>query len=228
MPDLPSLLPCIEIELHCSAKQPASASVIWLHGLGADGHDFAPIVPELKLPAELAVRFVFPHAPQIPVTINGGFVMPAWYDILEMNIDRKIDETQILESAQKITDLIDREIELGVASERIVLAGFSQGGAVAYQAALTYPKPLAGVLAMSTYFATSATIKQHDANSTLPIQIQHGSQDGVVPEALGERALGSLVKMGYSPTYKSYAMEHQVCFEQIKDISSWLQSLLNR
>lgn len=219
-------LPCIESELHCSADRPANAAVIWLHGLGASGDDFAPIVPELQLPTELPIRFVFPHAPQIPVTINGGFVMPAWYDILEMNIDRKIDEQQILASAASISALIDREIERGIDSQRIVLAGFSQGGAVAYQTALTYPKPLAGLLAMSTYFATSATIEPSDANRTLAIEIQHGSQDGVVPEALGERALGSLVKMGHSPTYKSYPMEHQVCFEQIKDIANWLQGVL--
>ncbi|CAG0907965.1 unnamed protein product [Cyprideis torosa] len=139
-------LPAIEYE---TAPAP-TASVIWLHGLGADGNDFRPIVPELKLPAEPGIRFIFPHAPSIPVTVNNGYVMPAWYDILEMDIDRKVDAEQLNASADKITALIDREIERGIASERIVIAGFSQGGAVAYQTALSYPKPLAGRKAVKT------------------------------------------------------------------------------
>ena len=141
------LLRCVEIE----PSAQATASVIWLHGLGASGHDFEPIVPELQLPADLAVRFIFPHAPQIPVTVNGGMVMPAWYDILAMDIDRKVDEAGVLASADAVDALIKQEIARGIPSERIIIAGFSQGGAVAYQAALRHPQPLAGLLTLSTY-----------------------------------------------------------------------------
>ena len=144
-------LPCIEVE----PQRPADAAVIWLHGLGADGHDFEPIVSELRLPDSAAIRFIFPHASSISVTINNGMVMPAWYDILDMSIEKKVDEEQLLISSEKITALIDREIERGIDSSRIVIAGFSQGGSVGYQTALAYPEPLAGLLAMSTSFATS-------------------------------------------------------------------------
>jgi phospholipase/carboxylesterase len=218
-----SLLPCIEVE----PQAPAIASVIWLHGLGASGHDFEPIVPHLQLPEDLPVRFIFPHAPQIPVTINGGMVMPAWYDILSMDIDRKIDEDQILTSAAKTIELVEREIERGIASDRIILAGFSQGGAVAYQAALSYGKPLAGLMTLSTYFATSESIELHEANKEIPIHIFHGTQDPVVPEELGIRARRALTDMGYQPEYTGYPMQHEVCFEQIQDISRWLQACLN-
>ena len=215
-------LPALEYE-----TSPApTASVIWLHGLGADGNDFRPIVSELELPETLGIRFIFPHAPSIPVTINNGYVMPAWYDILEMNIDRKVDVKQLEASADAITQLIDREIERGIASERIVIAGFSQGGAVAYQAALSYPKPLAGLLAMSTYFATAETIERHDANNQLPIRIFHGTADGVVPEALGQKAGKILTEMGYAPKYMTYPMEHSVNLQEINDISAYLQEWL--
>jgi len=220
-----SLLPCVERELNSDLRQP-DAAVIWLHGLGANGHDFEPIVPELGLPDTLAVRFIFPHAPEIPVTINGGYVMPAWYDILEMDIDRKIDQTQILASAQKIRALIEREQARGIACERIVLAGFSQGGAVAYETALSHNQRLAGLLAMSTYFATASSVQWHDANRDLPILVMHGEQDPVVPVQLGERALGALTRQGYRPQWKSYAMEHQVCYPQITDIGRWLTEVL--
>ncbi|TQV72704.1 carboxylesterase [Exilibacterium tricleocarpae] len=217
-------LPCVEIE----PATPATAAVIWLHGLGANGHDFEPIVPELKLPATLPVRFVFPHAPSIPVTINGGAVMPAWYDILEMTIDRKIDEAQILRSAAAVTALIEREIERGIPSNRIVVAGFSQGGAVAYQAALSCSRPLAGLMALSTYFATHQSINPSEANHRLPIHIYHGVYDPVVPETLGRRAHDLLLGMGYTTDYKNYPMEHAVCPAQITDMSQWLQKQLGK
>jgi phospholipase/carboxylesterase len=214
------LLRCIEIE----PATEATASVIWLHGLGASGHDFEPIVPELQLPADLAVRFVFPHAPQIPVTVNGGMVMPAWYDILAMDIDRTVDEAGVLASAGAVEALIEREISRGISSKRIIIAGFSQGGAVAYQAALRYPKPLAGLLTLSTYMAMP--VIPSDTNATLPVMICHGSMDPVVPEQLGQRAATILTEMGYSPQYKSYPMEHMVCLEQIRDIGQWLNERL--
>jgi len=204
----------------------ATASVIWLHGLGADGHDFEPIVAELNLPKNLAIRFVFPHSPSIPVTINGGMIMPAWYDILDMSIDRKVDLQQLDISAGAVQALIDREIERGIDASRIIIAGFSQGGAVAYQATLTYSQPLAGLLVMSTYFATKDTIQIHDSNKKISINIMHGSLDPVVSSVLGEQALKALVNIGFEPRYKQYVMQHNVCAEQISDISDWLQERL--
>jgi len=215
-------LSSVEIE----PSTPATASIIWLHGLGANGHDFEPIIPELRLPPTLAVRFIFPNSPSIPVTINGGMVMPAWYDILDMSIERKVDLVHLHESASAIQALIDREIERGVCAERIILAGFSQGGAVAYQAALTYPQPLAGLLVMSTYFASKDTIQLHDSNKQINIHIMHGSEDPVVAPLLGEQALNSLKEIGFHPSYSQYPMPHAVCAEQINDISDWLQARL--
>jgi len=215
--------------LSCVVVEPdieATASVIWLHGLGSDGHDFEPIVPELHLPKNLPVRFIFPHSPSIPVTINGGAVMPAWYDILDMSIERKVDVAHLNASAAAVQALIGREIERGVDSTRIILAGFSQGGAVAYQAALTYDKPLGGLLTMSTYFATKASIALNENNKQLNINIMHGSQDPVVAPKLGEDALNTLTSMGFNPSYKQYPMAHSVCAEQILDISVWLCSRL--
>lgn len=218
------LLPCVEREIHTDASTPASASVIWLHGLGANGHDFAPVVPELGLPQSLALRFVFPHAPQIPVTMNGGMIMPAWYDILEMSLQRRVDLEQLLTSADRVRALVQRERERGIPAQRIVLAGFSQGGAVAYQTALTHPEPLAGLLAMSTYLANDPEPDQ--ANAGLPISIQHGEFDPVVPETLGQQACQALQALGYAPDYRRYPMEHQVCLQQLQDIGNWLQKVL--
>lgn len=219
-----SLLPAIEIE---TGEKP-DAAVIWLHGLGADGNDFAPIIPELRLPDDLSVRFIFPHAPSIPVTINGGFVMPAWYDILDMEIDRKVDVTQLNMSAQAVNQFIARELERGIESSRIIVAGFSQGGAVAYQAALSHNEHLGGLLVMSTYFATAKTIELNGANKNIPIEVHHGLYDQVVPERLGDKAVRDLNKLGYAPVYKTYPMEHSVCAEQISDISAWLQTRLGQ
>ncbi|WP_306548036.1 alpha/beta hydrolase [Desulfobulbus sp.] len=217
-----SLLPAIEQE----TRSNPDAAVIWLHGLGADGHDFAPIVPELNLPETLAIRFIFPHAPAIPVTVNNGYVMPAWFDILEMDIDRKVDAAQLLVSAAAINRLIDRELERGIDSRRIILAGFSQGGAVAYQASLCHPQPLGGLIAMSTYFATSDSAVLSEANRDLPIEIQHGVYDPVVPQALGVRAAEFLKDRGYSVAFRTYPMDHSVCPQQIGDIAAALQRFL--
>lgn len=216
------MLSCIDIE----PKAPATATVILLHGLGANGNDFVPMVAELRLPAGLPVRFIFPNAPSIPVTINGGYVMPAWYDITEINIDRKIDATQLIASAEQVRLLIDREIDRGIPSDRIVIAGFSQGGAVAYQAALTYLQPLAGLLCMSTYFATRQTLTPNSANRKLPIFICHGTADPMVPERMGRGALEDLTARGYPVEYKAYPMGHEVCAAQVADISRWLQRVL--
>ncbi|NRB39040.1 MAG: dienelactone hydrolase family protein [Pseudomonadales bacterium] len=219
-------LPCEIIETQTGPEAKIDAAVIWLHGLGATGHDFVPIVPELKLPAQMGVRFVFPHAPSIPVTINGGMSMPAWYDILAMDIERKIDDQQIMASSDAIKALIEREISHGIKSERIVLAGFSQGGAVVYQTALSYNKPLAGLMAMSTYFATFKTLVPSAANKNLPIHVFHGTQDQMVPEAMGKKAMEVLELLGHKPSYKNYPMGHEVHPQEIKDISSWLQQVL--
>ncbi|AJR05959.1 carboxylesterase [Photobacterium gaetbulicola] len=203
-----------------------NASVIWLHGLGANGHDFEAIVPELNLPKEAAIRFIFPHSPSIPVTINGGMVMPAWYDILEMGAGRKLNTEQLLDSASSVARLVDHEVASGIRSERIILAGFSQGGAVAYQVALTYPQPLAGLLALSTYFPTAEEIQLSSANKQLDIEVMHGSYDPVVLTSMGKQAVAALTAYGFAPHWREYPMEHQVCYPQIKDISNWLQEKL--
>ena len=206
-------LPAVEIE----PTSPATAAVIWLHGLGADGHDFVPIIPELGLPPDHGIRFIFPHAPDMPVTVNGGYVMPAWYDILEIDLDRKVDVAQLQASAREVGKLIKREIARGIPSERIVIAGFSQGGAVAYQAALSYPKPLAGLLALSTYFATTDTVALNAANAQLPIHIFHGKQDTIVPDLLALKAYRWLRERGYAPQYSEYPLGHNVFAEEIAE-----------
>lgn len=219
------LLDTVEV-IHNPTQQPITRSVIWLHGLGANGHDFEPIVPELGLNGDHGVRFIFPHAPAIAITVNNGYVMPAWYDIFEMSLDRKIDIEQIEQSSQRIKALIEREIARGSASEHIVLAGFSQGGAVAYQTALTYDKPLAGLLALSTYFATKDTIKLNPINQTLPIAIHHGTHDPIVPGILAQQATQWLQTHNYAASYHTYPMAHQVCAPEIKTIGAWLKQVL--
>ena len=213
-------LPAVEIEY--PQGRDINASIIWLHGLGADGNDFAPIVPQLRLPDGLAVRFIFPHAPSIPVTINNGFVMPAWYDIKELDIDRHVDEEQLKQSAAWVHDLIDREIERGIPASRIIIAGFSQGGAVSFEAGLSYGSPLAGIMALSTYFATADSIEINPVQNTLPILICHGTHDPVVPEVLGRKSVATLQNLGFNPEYISSPMEHAVCPEQIRDIGDWI------
>lgn len=215
------------IEVNVSPETPANASVIWLHGLGANGHDFVPIVPHLNLPKDAAVRFIFPHAPSIPVTINGGYEMPAWYDITEMDIEREVDEAQLRNSANEVVKFIQDEQQRGIASERIIIAGFSQGGAVAYEAAISHPEKLAGLLALSTYFATAKSCARSEANQDLPIAIYHGIKDPIVPAILSERALHSLRGWGYTIDYKTYPIEHNVSEEEIEDISNWFNERLS-
>ena len=200
-----------------------TAAVIWLHGLGASGHDFEPVVPELGLPEDAAVRFLFPHAPNLPVTINGGMTMPAWYDIKAMDIDRVVDTDQLMASSDAVGRLVDREIERGVASGNIVIAGFSQGGAVAYELGLSYPKRLAGIVALSTYFATAKTVRVSEANRGIPISIYHGTRDPMVPESLGRLSVEKLKEMGFDPTYQTFPMEHSVCLEEVQDIGRFIR-----
>lgn len=202
-------------------------TVIWLHGLGANGHDFEPVVPEFAFARERPVRFIFPHAPEMPVTINGGMVMPAWYDILAMNIDRKVDAEQLRVSAARVAELIDAEIARGVPPECIVLGGFSQGGAVAYELALTYPKRLGGLFALSTYFATADSITRNEANQGLPIFVAHGTYDPIVPDALGKRAADHLAELGYEVSYHTYGMEHSLCLEEVRDMDRFLNERLS-
>ncbi len=217
-------LPAVELEY--PKGRVVNASIIWLHGLGADGNDFAPIVPQLTLPEGLAIRFIFPHAPSIPVTINNGYVMPAWYDIKQMDVDRHVDIEQLQKSAGWVHDFIDREIERGIPSERILIAGFSQGGAVSFEAALSYPKRLAGVMALSTYFPTASTVKVEPVQKSLPVLICHGTRDPVVPETLGIASKMALQTMGFAPEYRTYPMEHAVCPQEINDIAQWIGNLL--
>lgn len=219
-------LDAVIVEHNPSQKQ-IDRAVIWLHGLGASGHDFEPVVPQLGLANDMAVRFVFPHAPNIPVTINGGMVMPAWYDILEMSLERKVDIAQIERSAQQIRDLIQREIERGVEPKNIVIAGFSQGGAVAYHVALGYPQRLAGLMTLSTYLATNDSLSYSDINKNLPILIEHGTHDPVVPVVLGQQAQQLLTDKGYEVEYNTYPMAHQVCMPQIQNIGKWLNKVLD-
>jgi len=217
------LLDCLELQ---TGAEPRFA-VIWMHGLGADGSDFVPVVPHLGLDGAPAVRFVFPNAPQIPVTCNGGYVMPAWYDIITLDsTTRTVDEAGILRSRDAIRRLIERENARGVPSERIVLAGFSQGGAIAYAAALTHPQRLAGIIALSTYIPTPALLEAEAtaANAGLPIFAAHGTEDDVVGLSLGTRARDLVQRLGHAVEWRDYPMPHSVCIEEIIDIGTWLRS----
>ena len=210
------------IELLSNETATVNASVIWLHGLGANGNDFVPVVPQLNLPADYAVRFVFPTAPSIPVMINGGYVMPAWYDILRMDNVRSLDEAGLRESAAKVQDLVRRELDRGVACERIVLAGFSQGGAVCFEAGLSFDQRLGGIIALSTYFPTAASIAMEPAQQQTPVLVCHGLMDPMVPEPLGRASIESLQGLGLAPEYHTYPMAHEVCIPEITQIGHWL------
>lgn len=199
--------------------------VIWLHGLGANGHDFVPIVPELTLP--FAVKFIFPHAPHAPVTVNGGYVMSSWYDILEMgDISRKVDVAGIQKSFERIFSIIQDETARGVALKDIVVAGFSQGGAVAYHTAMSV-QGLGGLLALSTYFATEREFGgQVQADKALPILLCHGEFDGVVSPRFARLAVEGLEGLGFNPVLKTYPIEHNVGMKEIMDIRAWLIEVL--
>lgn len=213
-------LPCVELDV-----ENATHSIIWLHGLGADGHDFEPIVNELEL--EKAIRFIFPHAPSMPVTINNGMTMPAWYDIKLPQIDQQQDEQGIHRSQQSLLALIDREIDRGIPSENIIIAGFSQGGAVALHTALRYENKLAGIMGLSTYLplSNSAESEIHSANKLTPIFLAHGLQDPVIAFSLAEQTKSQLDELGYAVDLHSYVMEHSVCVEEVNKISDWINNI---
>ena len=213
-----TILPHITLE---SGRQPQH-SIIWLHGLGADGQDFVPVAGELELP--VAVRYIFPHAPQRPVTINGGFVMRAWYDITRQDIGAQQDEAGIRESQTSIEALIAQEVARGIAPGNIFLAGFSQGGAIVLHTALRQTAPLGGVLALSTYLPLAETMP-HEAQAssrTTPIFMAHGRNDTVVPYASGAASRDALLKLGYTVQWHEYAMPHSVCEAELRDIETWL------
>ncbi len=220
----PRLLDCLVVE----PGRPADAAVIWLHGLGATYHDFPPVVPELGLPRDHAVRFVFPQAPSVPVTINGGMVMPAWYDILAMDFDRVVDEAGVRSSAAALEQLIERERERGVDSARVVLAGFSQGGAIALHLGARYPRPLAGVLALSTYLACDGDLdrERRPAEGAPPFLMCHGHSDPMVQLGLGVRARERLRGLGFHVEWKEYPMAHEVCEPELRHIGAWLRARL--
>ena len=200
-----------------------------MHGLGADANDFYGIPPELRLPDGLHVRYVFPDAPQIPVTINMGMVMRAWYDVTEISA-RGQDEAGIRQSAGWIDELVAREIERGVPSSRIVIAGFSQGGAMALFAGLRYPETLAGVMCLSGYLLLSERLaaEASEANRVVPIFQAHGTADAMVPSDLARGSYDALVKAGYRVDWHEYPMAHQLCLEEVRDIGDWLTHILVR
>ena len=217
-----------DLEVRLEPREPANAAVIWLHGLGADGHDFVPIVPELGLPAGHRIRFIFPHAEVRPVTLNGGMAMRAWYDIATLDRNGAVDDAGIAASRQRLQRRITKEIESGIAAERIVVAGFSQGGAIAYHTALRHRPRLAGLLALSTYLpGAGAVISAEDlTDRSLPMMVMHGAHDPVLPLALGQMAAEQISTLGFSPQWRAYPMAHQVCFEQITEIGRWLAECL--
>jgi phospholipase/carboxylesterase len=204
------------------------ASVIWLHGLGADGHDFEPIVPELVRPSERALRFIFPHAPVRPVTLNGGYAMRAWYDIIALDRRTAEDETGIRASQALVTEFIRRENARGIITEHIVLAGFSQGGAMALYSGTRYPERLAGIIGLSCYqlLAGRFAAERNPANQATPIFLGHGMQDPVVAPALGEAACRQLQAAGYAVEWHAYSMPHSVCPLEVADIAAWLRRVL--
>ena len=201
-------------------------SVIWLHGLGADGHDFEPIVAELGLPADLPLRFVFPHARVRPVTINGGMAMRAWYDIVSFDSAGRADEAGVRESTDLVKALIRRETERGIDAGRLVVAGFSQGGAVAINAVLNCELKLAGLMALSTYLALPDELARSESDRGIPVFMAHGTQDPVVPLQWGKASADALAAAGFGVEWHDYPMAHGVCPDEIADIRRWLLSVL--
>ena len=221
-----ALLEALEVE---SAPSP-DAAVVWLHGLGADGHDFVDVVPLLRLPGSLAVRFVFPHAPMQPVTINGGMVMRAWYDIRPEAGARREDEQGIRQSQTHVEALVAREKARGVSAGRLVLAGFSQGGAMALQTGLRHPERLAGIMALSCYLPLAELVagERSPANRDVPIFMAHGTGDPLIPLARARLGQEALTRLGYPVEWHEYPMPHAVCDAEIREIGAWLARILAR
>lgn len=215
------ILPCIEI----NSTQAAKASIIWLHGLGADGNDFVPIASELNALTHSNIRFIFPHAPVMPVTINHGYKMRAWFDVYEFSINAKIDSAGIAQSTISIEKLIEREVERGMATNNVFLAGFSQGATIALTTGICYPKPLAGIIALSSFLPNAdATLNKASlANRQIPVFLAHGTKDPILPFALGQATCTLLTEAGYPVTWHSYPMPHSVCNEEIRDLSEWIK-----
>lgn len=215
---------CVEV----STGTAPAASVIWLHGLGADGHDFEPVVPALQSFLPCATRFVFPHAPVRPVTINNGFKMRAWYDISNADLNNRADLAGVKQSQLQVEALIAREVQRGMRTARIVLAGFSQGGAVALYTGLRHAERLAGIMALSTYLigADALAIEAASVNRGVPIFMAHGTADPIVRFDWGNASYRSLVQAGYKVDWHTYGMEHSVCMEEIEAVSAWLQRIL--
>ncbi len=204
-------------------------TIIWLHGLGADGHDFVPLVPELTLPDSLAIKFIFPHAPVRPVTVNNGYEMRAWYDLLSLDRGKTAEKADILKTVSEINSLIEQEINSGIPSTHILLAGFSQGGVIALQCGLRYPQRLAGIMALSTYLPFDQDLLEnetHSAQQGLPIFAAHGEHDPVIPFASWQDYVPKLQAKGFTVEAHHYPMEHALCAEEIRDISNWLQKTL--
>ena len=219
------------VEVGPGHGEPADAAVVWLHGLGADGHDFEPIVPELRIPPSIRVRFVFPHAPVIPVTLNFGMEMRAWFDLKGPSLDRiEHDEAGVRRSAVAIERLIRREIERGVPASRIVLCGFSQGGAMALHVGLRFPDALAGIAALSSFLLLPDQLaaEASDANRRTPVLICHGTLDPMVPERMGRASFERLRDLGWNAEYHRWPMEHQVCTEEIRLLGRWFEDRLAR
>lgn len=219
-----ALLPFVDVP----AQGKTQAVVVWLHGLGDSGHGFAPIVPELRLPANAGVRFLFPHAPEIPVTINGGMRMRAWYDIKTMDLTNRADEAGVRQSADAVKALLDKLISEGIPSERIMLAGFSQGGVITLHLLPRLPYKLAGFMALSTYMACPEKLatEQLSHNKTTPVFIAHGTQDPVVPLSAGQQAFQTYNAAGFNVSWRDYRMPHSVCAQEIDEISRFIQSRL--
>jgi phospholipase/carboxylesterase len=219
------VLPAVELQTHPAP----TASVIWLHGLGADGYDFVPVVRELEALGAPPARYVFPHAPTMPVTINGGYVMRAWYDILGNDLVRREDERGIRASQVRVEELIARETARGTDASRIVLAGFSQGGAITLQAGLRHRERLAGLLALSSYLPLADTLAGERAgeNAGVPIFMAHGKSDPVIPIARGAASRDALLAAGYAVEWHEYPMPHSVCEEEIRDIARFLKRVLS-
>ncbi len=200
-------------------------SVIWLHGLGADGHDFEPVVPELRLPAHLPLRFVFPHAPVRPVTVNGGMAMRAWFDIVSLDAQGRADAKGVSESTAMLHALVDREKERGIAADKVVIAGFSQGGAIAINVAAETGEKLAGLMALSTYVALPDALAAGNGNRELPVFMAHGTFDPMLPLQWGRDSADRLISSGFDVEWHDYPMAHAVCPAEIDDIRAWLLSV---